>query len=336
MLWPYVNERRSILVLPLLVAWYVLGARAVWLWLARRWKATRVRQAAVWLSVGAVVVPLAAQFPRDYLYAWGQTSPHSSGSRYVQLLTALGRPTDVVETDYRSTIALFTGHRTAYTAFVDNLQSCSLSVTTTDLAADHAGYFLLGAVNKPGVMDNPCMLNQASNAPWAVRLLQTARDQASVFELIGPGTAHPDLVDLTAVADVSAPNADGTSGPLSGIALPPNGWGDNPDPATSTVAAGGTAILQWAWGGAQTLTQVSVGEAGATSGPTGPIQLQIQRPSGAWTTVASSNGAVGDGGAAPFLLAQLPAGTHARAVRLVIHATGTVMAADVRAFGIQR
>ena len=30
LLWPYINERRVILVLPLLAAWYVLGAKAVW------------------------------------------------------------------------------------------------------------------------------------------------------------------------------------------------------------------------------------------------------------------------------------------------------------------
>ncbi|MGH3472605.1 MAG: hypothetical protein ACRDPG_11255, partial [Nocardioidaceae bacterium] len=35
LLWPYVNERRVILVLPVLVAWFVLGGRAVWE-LARR------------------------------------------------------------------------------------------------------------------------------------------------------------------------------------------------------------------------------------------------------------------------------------------------------------
>ena len=30
LLWPEVNERRVILVLPVLVAWYVLGAKAAW------------------------------------------------------------------------------------------------------------------------------------------------------------------------------------------------------------------------------------------------------------------------------------------------------------------
>ncbi len=116
------------------------------------------------------------------------------------MLSALGRPDDVVETDYRSTIALFTGHRTANTAFVNTLISCTDAVTDVSVSQDNAGYLLIGAVNKPDLIDSPCLFEQATSEPWAVRLLRTDRDQASVFELIGPGTAHPNLVDVTADA----------------------------------------------------------------------------------------------------------------------------------------
>ncbi len=127
LLWPNVNERRVILVLPVILALYVLGgwtiARFILDW-ARRRQWQRPRLAPIGLCVLAallIVAPLGAQFGRDYLFADGQSSSKPDGSRYMALLAALGRPGDVVETDYRSTVALFTGHRTANTAFVSTL-----------------------------------------------------------------------------------------------------------------------------------------------------------------------------------------------------------------------
>ncbi len=123
LLWPYVNERRVILVLPIVAAWYVVGGAAVWRavrdGLARR---RELRGARPWtvrgvgaaLAAAAVVVPLAAQTPRDYLFAVHQDSSQFGGSRYAAILAHLGTPADVVETDYLSSTALFTGHRTAW------------------------------------------------------------------------------------------------------------------------------------------------------------------------------------------------------------------------------
>jgi hypothetical protein len=317
LLWPYINERRVILVLPILAAWYVLGAlatgRAVWAWWsARPHRTAAVRRpqrsfqvAAIGMAAVVVVGPLAAQMPRDYLLNAGQDTSHFAGSRYVSILSHLGSPTDVVETDYLSSTALFTGHQTGGLAFTNVLVAgCSAGEIQGGLLFDKAGYLLLGDLNRPGVLDNTCLHAAASVSPWAVELLHTDRDNASVFEMIGPGTGHPDLRDLTSQATQSE----------------------------STTAVGVTT-LEWDWNSPAQVTQVSVGEAAAAIATTSVV-LQLRGSDGTWRTVAASRSAVGDEkDAAPYLLASPPAGSQATAMRLLISGQGAPGAADVHALG---
>jgi hypothetical protein len=303
--WPEVNERRVILVLPILAVWYVLGAKtagqAAWSWLQSRalpaahrhgWtprRATEVAWAGAVVIVAALtVVPLAAQLPRDYLVDLGQNTSQFAGSPYVQILSQLGRPSDVVETDYESSTALYTGHDTSNDAFLDTLSSCDTAVIRSALALDHAGYLLLGNINKPDVLDSPCLLQAASSSSWAVPLLHTSRDDASVFELVGPGTGHPDLKSLTAIA------------------------------TRRMVVAGPSVFWEWTWSAPRPISQVSVGQAG-TGGETSAVALQVRGEKGAWRTVASVQSAVGAGReTAPYLLAAVPNGTMATGVRVMI------------------
>jgi len=302
LLWPAVNERRVILVLPVVAAWYVVGAKAVWdtVWdrVVRRdshhptGRLAGLTATAVVVVAGLVVVPLSLQLPRDYLFARGVDSSHFQGSRYVQILSQLGPSSQVVETDYPTSTALFTGHRTAGAAFLDTVTTCDASTARADLAAADAGYLLLGYLNKPFLFDSPCLLSLATSNSWAVRLLQTSRDGASVFELIGPGTGHPDLRDLVAA---------GTE---------------------TTATAGAARVTEWDWGGSEPVTQVSVGEAGSP-GSTTSVLVQLQGANGVWRTVTGADSAVGDGaGVAPYLLASLPSGTQATALRVVISGSG--------------
>ena len=310
LLWPYVNERRVILVLPVLAAWYVLGAQAVWRairsWArdrpGRRLRDRHVGLVAAAVAVVAVVIgPLAAQLPRDYLVGYGQNTSHFAGSPYARMLSELGVPAEVVETDYASSTALFTGHQTRSFAFAETLTSCDPSAIRYSLAVDDAGYLLLGDLNKPGVLDSPCLWNAATSSPWAVELLHTARDNASVFELIGPGTGHADLSDLIASTA-----------------------------ETTRRSPSGATILEWDFGRPGQVTQVSVGAAG-TPGSTASVTLQLRAADGNWHTVTGAQSAVGDGsGAAPYLLATLPAGTLATALRAVIVGTGAASAATAK------
>ncbi len=308
--WPYVNERRAILVLPLLAAWYVVGAVAVWQAIKSRIsshrKLVRARTTAALAVLLVVVVPLIPQMPRDYLLALGQNSSHFDGSRYASILAAIGPPSSVVETDYLSSTALFTGHETAWTAFTVTENGCYQPAVLSALAADRAGFLLVGDLNKPGVIDRQCLLQEASSAPWAVRLLHTSRDDATVFELIGPGTGHPELAD--AVGSVA--------------------------PRTTRTAT--TTTLEWDWGAPRPIDQVTIGEAAADGAPTTSVTVELRQPDGGWEVVARAGAPVGDGAAAPYLLASLARPVTAGALRLVV-TTATpaalVNVADVHALG---
>lgn len=308
--WPYINERRVILVLPLLAAWYVLGmggiATAAVNWLHRR-RGINTQPLLATICVLAVViigVPLASQLSRDYLFGSGQDSSRPQGSRYLQLLSATADRHTIVETDYLSTTALFSGHPTADSAFVDNLTICMpVGVTTASLARDSAGYLLLGALNKPLLLDNPCLMAQAIGGPWAVPLLRTPQDLASVFELIGPGTAHPNLQNATA-----------------GIV-----------PAAAAAAGGGT--LTWSWNRARAISQLAVSEAGATGGCTG-VEVDLLTPARTWVRIGTSNLGIGDGKTnKPYLLVALPTPVTATALRITVQGRGQITASDVSALG---
>ncbi len=334
LLWPYINERRIILILPLVVAWYVVGAQVVWRWLRSRLRSPMIRSSvapagAALLATAVLAVPLAFQFPRDYLFDLHQSSSHPQNSRYMELLAHVGQPSDVVETDYESTVALFSGHRTANTAFLaDPGTTCNHPATTEALLADHARYLVLGELNKPGLIDNLCILSQAATEPWAVRLLHTAQDQAYIFELIGPGTAQPDLQDVSLSARVSGSN------PLVSIPGLANGPNDlTSGGAAATTAQDGVGWLEWDWSAPRPVTQVSLNAASGANATTG-VSLQLDEPGRGWVTVTSSPTAVGDGpGDAPYLLASLPATTQASALRVAINGAGVVRADGVHALG---
>jgi hypothetical protein len=64
------------------------------------------------------------------------------------------------------------------------------------------------------------------------------------------------------------------------------------------------------------------------------VEVQLLDAAGRWSTVASSSSGVGDApGRTPYLLATLPPGTVATALRVVIDGAGRVAAVDVHALG---
>jgi hypothetical protein len=309
-LWPYVNERRAILVLPLLAAWFALGAVALWEAVGRSVRepgsVRLARRTAVALAAVVVVVPLVVQMPRDYLFSFGQSSSHFGGSPYAEMLSGLGAPSDVVETDYQYSTALYTNHATGWSAFWVTQDSCDPASVSSAIAADHASFLLLGDVNKPGLLDRPCLLELADQGAWAVELLHTSDDDAYVFELVGPGTGHPELADLTPLA------------------------------SASTALEGDQTVAEWRWSTPRSLTQVSL--SGASVGPsTSSVRMELLGETGRWTTVASASSGVGDGrGFAPFLMASAGDVGPVRALRVVVGSSAAPDAldvADVRAIG---
>ena len=344
LLYPFINQRRVILVLPVVLAWYAVGVHATVSVVARAARrrlsgrrfgtARKVGRAGFVLAAAVLVVlPLASQFPRDYLYGFDQSSSRLRGSPAMELLAALRPHSTVVETEYRYGTALFDGHRTNNTAFtLIYHDGCSLARARRGIAADHAGFLVIGDLNKPDVTESVCLMKMATTLPWSVRLLRTERDETTVFELIGPGTAHPDLRSLLSRASLSG------SGGIVPLALHRLGGGrgdagDRPGTApTTTVGPGGEGVITWKWARPLNITQVSLGEAGLlatgrrpqlgslVAAATAGVAVQMETSAGVWRTLRSASGAVGDHGSAPYLLDQLPEPTRARALRVVVRA----------------
>ncbi len=339
--YPYNNQRRVILVLPLVTIWYVVGAAAVARYVLALGGRTLSRVAA---SAGVVVVvlvagvPTAAGFTRDYLYNVGQKGYQFARSPAMDLLKAIGPPSAVVETDYQGSVAFFSDHRTAWTAFTlttpygpfaVNPSACSLAVVKSALLADGADFLMVGDVNGPGVIDSPCLLHLASLASTAKsigaeRILSTYGDQTSVFELVGPGTAQPDLEDWTAGHD---PRPGATPRALS-----PNGEGDAGGTGYQAAARRGRATFDWSWSQPVAVSQVTVGSITSTA-PVRAASVLVKLPDGGWRTVSSVAGPVGEGGVTPYLLRELPPNTKALGVKVEVETSGTAEVTDVNAIG---
>ncbi|HYA44872.1 MAG TPA: hypothetical protein VED59_04635, partial [Acidimicrobiales bacterium] len=288
--------------------------------------------------------PTAAGFTRDYLYSVGQKSPEFAHSPAMSMLKAIGPAGAVVETDYRGSVAYFSGHRTAWTAFAattpygpfaaQNRGSCTLRVVVPALRADDASFLLVGDVNEPGLMDSPCLLGLAatpSTAKYlgAVRLLSTDHDQTSVFELLGSDGADAAVTDWTA----------GSPHGAARTTLSPNGSGDVGGTGYAASAVAGVASIEWSWSVPVPVNQVSVGSVTAAV-PVGAVSILARSASGAWSEIASAAGPVGDGGVVPYLLARLTPGSDMLGLKVSVDlkgspkATGKVLVSYVSAIGM--
>ena len=340
--YPYTNQRRVILVLPVVTLWYVTGAAVVGRWaldLGGQTLSKVAASVAVVVAVLAAGVPTAAGFTRDYLYKFGQKSSEFAHSPAMALLKAIGPSSAVVETDYRGSVAYFSGHRTAWTAFTattpygpfaaQNKRSCAVAVVRSALQADDAEFLMVGDVNAPGLMDSPCLLQMASTASTgravgAVRLISTDHDQTSIFELIGPSSSQPEMTDWTAAVSPTSRAAR--------MVLQRNGDGDAGGTGYTAEASDGTVSFDWSWSTPVAVTQLSVGSVTSTS-PVHTVDVSVESAAGAWQNVLVAPGAVGDGGADPYLLAELPASTEVLGVDVSVRTSGTAEVAYVNAIG---
>ncbi len=335
--YPFTNERRIVLVLPVVVAWYVLGAGALFRLTAGAMRSWRSRMALPFTAATLVLlVALVPQFPRDYLLAVGQDTSMPAGSPYMAILRHLGQPGDVVETDYLWTTGLFTGHATANGAYQ---APCDAAAIAAAIAADHAGFLLSAALNQPEFLPSPCVEPIAATDPGAVRLYRSPQANATVFELIGPGTGHPGLRDLTAgVVPLAAtpvtmvpetPQIDGDNPGAYPTAEPagpgaPAGVSD-PNPSKTNgfapPATAGSITFTWSWGHTAPITQISLAAA-RTTGATASVNVEWQDPTGQWHRAAAAPGAVGAEEATRYLLVSFSQPPMATAVRVTVAGQG--------------
>jgi Glycosyltransferase family 87 len=300
LVYPYINERRIVLVLPVVLAFYLTGAHQVLRWLAAalgRWLSSAGALRAL-AAVGAVllVVPLAWQLDRNYRFDAGQDTSKPLGSPYLAFTAAVTGPHDVVETPYLWTTSLDTGRRATNGLFVAPCDEQALKATAR---ADGAGFAVDAAFNIPPPLRD-CAHRILDTANWAVPLYHTRLDDAVVHEFVGPGTTHPALEDA-----------------VSG-------------PGVSAAADGGTAQT-WTWSRPRRLTQLSVGAAAAAGGDATAVRLEWSDNTGQWHTATSARGPVGSDEPARFLLWQRARPVAATGVRVVVQGGNGIRTADVHA-----
>jgi hypothetical protein len=331
---PFTNERRIILVLPVILAWYVLGGWVVLGPLVRAGRAaTRRSVAAAELAVpvaaaALVLAALLPQLPRDYLFSVGENSSAPAGSPYMAFLQALGHPDDVVESSYVWSTALFSGHRSANAAY---LAPCDANAIFQALRSDQAAFLLSAAVKEPGYPDGWCLLPSVAAQPGVVQLYSSPRDLASVFELIGPGSPHPDLTDLIGGSSLTPAGSTILAAP-DGAQSP--SFPEGSYVSTPTVA--GHASLTWSWGQPSAVSQISLDVAGGAPATTTSVAVGILGPDGVWHQVAAASGPVGATEPTRYLLASFPQSVLATAVRVSIAARGPAEVRNLHVLGQRR
>lgn len=325
LIYPYTNERRVILVLPVIVAWYVLGAGALLRALASSGAVrARARVAGPVVAAALVLVAVVPQFPRDYLLSVGQDTSKPAGSPYMAILRQLGQPSDVVETDYLWTTGLFSGHTTANGAFQ---AACDAGAINDAIRRDHAGFLLSAALNRPDRIPSPCLLPVLAAQPSAILLYRSAPGYASVFELVGPGTGHPSFRNLIGATEPTSAT------PVTLSSEPPQVDGDAAGSSFAAPTVDGAAAFTWSLGPAPgdgvPVNQVSL-SAAATTGTTASVAVELQDPTGQWRPVLAAPGPVGAEETTRYLLAPFSNPVMATAVRVTIHGQGRAEVHDLR------
>ena len=279
---PFMNERRVVLVLPLVLAWLVLGGEASLQALARRGGGVlpgagrprrqgllprRAVRPVAGAALGLLLLGLLLQVDRNYLYRPGDSSPRPAEFAAVamaQELVAADRAAgrDVrVQTTFRWTTSLLTGAHTNNALFARvaplGLQgrevTCPPDLLDRRADATGSGYAITATWKFPTFLDDPCVRSAlGGGAAGAVRLVQQPEDDADLYQLLGPGSPWPDDVDHLA---------------------------DGPDVRWVAPSGDGSVEVVVGLDGAAT-RQVSVGRTEAGGAPVGAARLEVL-PAGA-------------------------------------------------------
>jgi len=197
---PFINQRRVVLLLPLVVAWYVIGWSKV-VGLFRRRSAARapqrwLRHAAAGLPAVLVLSLLGWQLPRDYLLHRGESTPAARGSGYVAALHEVTPQGWSIATGYQWTIADLTGRTANNVAHLSTNcapgQAGDATRARSLFVKYHVATVLDAWLKWPFNIDNRCILAAMRTVPWAVPVYDGS-DESTVFVLIGPNTPRADL-----------------------------------------------------------------------------------------------------------------------------------------------
>lgn len=336
--YPYTNERRLILVLPIIVYWAVGGLAGICRLAielsTRRFadrpgrRLRRLEPAFTGLLVAAVlVVPVAPQFGRDYRFLADDAVLDPLSTPALAILRAAGRPEVPVAARSVYAAHLVTGHKTV------RLPGCQEPASLWKrFGALGAGFAAIGDYRRPpGAIDDPCQVHTMNGQPNRyVVLYRDSAEPTVTYQLVGPGSPFPRLADAMAgrrlVARVgraeqrtAAPLVPSDPAPPYLILEPRQGRGS----AAARFPAG-------------EVVQLSVAAAGTPGAAPESIDVALHTSEG-WRLVSRVEGEnVGPVGerpppdeALPFLLVKLSPPVRADGVRITFEGSGPFEVRDL-------
>lgn len=350
--YPQLNEpRRFVLVAPILLWWLVNGADGVgrvfgWVWRTGGRRRARsllpgtnaLRPAGAGVVVLALAVAAAPTFTTDYRFLLGGHRMDPTSAQSLRIIRDIDNATGestTIATNYNYTVSALTGHKTRYLFPCTPRQDAAIQA---QLKRANVGYFSFADYARSDHLEEACLLPEIDAHPERyVPLYEDAGEPEATYEAVGPGTEHPNLVDMTHDADSVADAGSVTEKPAAAFAGRPRTY-------RQLTPTGGRAglVTNFAAGNAR-VTQIVLAGAGSVSdAPPRSIHIDVQRPGGGWTSLRSiNNRQVGrrpagglDTDVVPYMLINLPP-TEATAVRVEFTGDGPFYLQHLSVLGSQ-
>lgn len=294
--YPYINERRIILIVPLVLHWIAVALE----WIGelvvaavRRRGSSRphIRRPAGAVLTGVLaailVLPQLPQLGLDFRSTPGHNTIEPTTAGSLAILRDL-RPADgIVASEYDYTATVVTGKYSRRIVGACPVRWTSAQ-TTAYLHRLHATFATFGVYTKYGAMDwySRCLVSGLDYLHrTSVRLYRNAAQQSVTFELIGRGSRLPHVTDLAAQR---LPRVRSGTGTLRDE--PRMVRGDNAGKYLSLrTGRGHQARVVWGVKAPGVVRQLSISAAGGKVPPK-RIVVSLRDTRGKWTAVSTTTG----------------------------------------------
>lgn len=348
LLWPYIHERRVILLLPLVILYFVVGMYAVIVEALPR--VVRFVPALVARGLFAIVLMLViavhvARFVVDYQLTYVTPPPVlqiEQDSPWVEFLTRTTGSDDVFATNVWYRYHLLTGRHTVGSFWPSTCMEIKFAgnhdAFWRDVGLYKPRFILLQAdtydVNEYGQQDHFCLLSILDSYPdHFVRVYSQTPSKIAIYEVLSTDPEDFARTNLTARAAPQSNSPDSVMLNTAPRAVPTN---------YILYPHNGAAELTIPLSSAALIDTITLGQAGSGTGRVSRLQVMLQAPSGEWRNVDTlENIRIGNAEAGaiepatqPYYYRRLPQPTPANAIRVRFEGEGWFYASDFNAIGL--